>query len=186
VFYGFKNPAVAGLEKPAGLPFPFAGSMLYNLTKFAVPAPDPLQSYLGAARLTPPSSTPAVAGIWGHTQNFGATTVTRDFMPKGELCGGCHVVIAPEIPVEYPKIRNSYQIQADGKIAPPYYPGTTNKPCPRSSRCRTGCSIPRSIRACSSRSNRRPTSNGRRRPASAAPRRRPPARSATCRTPKGR
>ena len=130
VFYGFRNPAVAGLEKPVGLPFPFAGSMLYNLTKFAVPAPDPLQSYLGAARLTPPSSTPAVADIWGHTQNFNATTVTRDFMPKGELCGGCHVVIAPEIPVEYPKIRNSYQIQADGKIAPPYYPGTKNKPCP--------------------------------------------------------
>lgn len=128
VFYGFKNPAVAGLEKPVGLPYPFAGSVLYNLTKFAVPEPDPLDSYVGAARFAP-GSKPAVAQIWGHTQNFSATSVTRDFMPKGELCGGCHVVIAPEIPIQYPKVRNSYQIQKDGTIAPPFYPGTT-KPCP--------------------------------------------------------
>jgi len=130
VFYGFRNPAVAGLEKPVGIPYPFAGSMLYNLNKFAAPEPDPLQSYTGAAHLTQaPSSKPAVAEIWGHTQNFGAATLTRDFMPKGELCGGCHVVIAPEIPVQYPKIRNSYQIRKDGTLAPPYYPGT-NRPCP--------------------------------------------------------
>ena len=130
VFYGFKNPAVAGLEKPVGLPYPFAGSMLYNLKKFAAPEPDPLQGYVGAAHLTPtPASKPAVAQIWGHTQNFSAATLTRDFMPKGELCGGCHVVIAPEIPQLYPKIRNSYQIKMDGSIGPPYYPGTM-RPCP--------------------------------------------------------
>ena len=130
VFYGFSNPAVAGLEKPVGLPYPFAGSVLYNLNKFAAPEPDPLQSYAGAAHLTPsPSSKPAIAEIWGHTQNFSAATLTRDFMPQGELCGGCHVVIAPEIPVRYPTIRNSYQIRKDGSIAPPHYPGT-NQPCP--------------------------------------------------------
>lgn len=131
VFYGFKNPAVAGLEKPVGLPYPFAGSVLYNLKKFSVPEPDPLDSYSGAARFTP-GSKPAVAEIFGHSQNFNVTTVTRDFMPKGELCGGCHVVIAPEIPIAYPKVRNSYQIDPKNPNAPPkpaMYPNT-NKPCP--------------------------------------------------------
>lgn len=134
VFYGYKNPAMAALEKPVGLPYPFAGAVLYNLKKLAAPEPDPLDGYIGAARFTP-GSNPAVAEIWGHTQNFNVPTVTRDFMPKGELCGGCHVVIAPEIPVKYPTIRNMDQIQPDGSIAPPYYPGTSasgkpGKPCP--------------------------------------------------------
>jgi hypothetical protein len=134
VFYGFGNVAVAGVEKPVGLPYPFAGSVLYNLKKFSAPEPDPVNSYAGAAHFTR-GSNPAIAEIWGHTQNFSAATVTRDFMPKGELCGGCHVVIAPEVPVKYPAVRNSYQIQNDGSIAPPYYPGTSSpgkpgKPCP--------------------------------------------------------
>lgn len=137
VFYGFKNPAVAGLEKPVGLPYPFAGSVLYNLKKFAAPEPDPLNSYSGAARIIP--ATPPAANIFGHLQNFSAATVTRDFMPKGELCGGCHVVIAPEVPVAYPTVRNSYQINPNNPNAPPtqpaYYPnsigpGKTPKPCP--------------------------------------------------------
>ena len=137
VFYGFQNPAVAGLEKPVGLPYPFAGSVLYNLKKFSVPEPDPLDSYVGAARLIPASgSEPQKADIYGHAQNFNADTVTRDFMPKGELCGGCHVVIAPEIPIKYPTVRNSYQVLPNGSINPQaYYPGTigangVGKPCP--------------------------------------------------------
>ena len=137
VFYGFGDPAVADLEKPVGLPYPFAGSVLYNLKKFAAPEPDPLDSYVGAAHLIPASgSNPQTAEIWGHTQNFNADTVTRDFMPKGELCGGCHVVIAPEIPIKYPTVRNSYQIQPNGSVSPQaYYPGTIGangigKPCP--------------------------------------------------------
>lgn len=134
VFYGFKDPPVAGLEKPAGLPYPFAGSISYNFGKFSAPEPDPIDSYAGAAHFTP-GSNPPIAEIYGHQQNFNIPTVTRDFMPKGELCGGCHVVIAPEIPVKYPQIRNSYQIRSDGSIAPPYYPGTSvngapGKPCP--------------------------------------------------------
>jgi hypothetical protein len=133
VFYGFKNPAVAGLEKPVGLPYPFAGSVLYNLKKFSVPEPDPLDSYVGAARLVPASgSEPQKADIYGHAQNFNADTVTRDFMPKGELCGGCHVVIAPEIPIKYPTVRNSYQIDPNNPSAPPkpaMFPNT-NTPCP--------------------------------------------------------
>jgi hypothetical protein len=131
VFYGFKNPPVAGLEKPAGFPYPFAGSVQYNLKKFAAPEPDAQNSYNGAARFMP-GSKPAVANIFGHLQNFNVSTVTRDFMPKGELCGGCHVVIAPEIPIAYPKVRNSYQIDPDHPNAPPkpaMYPNT-NKPCP--------------------------------------------------------
>lgn len=131
VFYGFKNPPVAGLEKPAGFPYPFAGSVQYNLKKFAAPEPDAQNSYNGAARFMP-GSKPAVANIFGHLQNFNVSTVTRDFMPRGELCGGCHVVIAPEIPIAYPKVRNSYQIDPDHPNAPPkpaMYPNT-NKPCP--------------------------------------------------------
>ena len=132
VFYGFKNPAVAGLEKPVGLPYPFAGSVLYDLTKFSAPEPNDLDGYSGAAH-PPPSPSPAVAQIYGHSQNFsGTTTVTRDFMPKGELCGGCHVVIAPEIPIAYPLVRNSYQIDPKNPNAPPkpaMYPNT-NTPCP--------------------------------------------------------
>lgn len=131
VFYGFKNPAVAALEKPAGFPYPFAGSVQYNLNKFAAPEPNAQDSYNGAARFTP-GSNPAVANIFGHLQNFTATTVTRDFMPRGELCGGCHVVIAPEIPIAYPKVRNSYQIDPNNPNAPPkpaMYPNT-NTPCP--------------------------------------------------------
>jgi hypothetical protein len=131
VFYGFKNPAVAGLELPVGLPYPFAGAVLYNLKKFAAPEPDSLTNYAGAARFIP-GSKPAAADIFGHAQNFNVSTITRDFMPKGELCGGCHVVIAPEIPIAYPKIRNSYQIDPNNPNAPPkpaMYPNT-NKPCP--------------------------------------------------------
>ncbi len=128
VFYGFQNPAIAGLELPLGFPYPFAGSVLYNLNAFAAPKPDPLQGFVGAANLT--GAQPQQAQIWGHQQNFNSTTtITRDYMPKGEFCGGCHVVIAPEIPVQYPTVRNKYQILSNGKIAPPYYPGTT-KPCP--------------------------------------------------------
>ena len=131
VFYGFKNPAVAGLDLPVGLPYPFAGSVLYNLKQFAAPEPDSLTNYAGAARFVP-GSKPAAADIFGHAQNFNVSTITRDFMPKGELCGGCHVVIAPEIPIAYPKIRNSYQIDPNNPNAPPkpaMYPNT-NKPCP--------------------------------------------------------
>lgn len=133
VFYGFQNPAVAGLEKPVGLPYPFAGSVLYDLNKFSVPEPDPLDSYVGAAHLVPASgSNPQKADIYGHDQNFNADTVTRDFMPKGELCGGCHVVIAPEIPIAYPTVRNSYQVDPNNPSAPPkpaMFPNT-NTPCP--------------------------------------------------------
>jgi hypothetical protein len=137
VFYGFGNQAVADLEKPVGLPYPFAGSVLYNLKKFSAPEPDPIDNYLGAAHLIPATqSNPQIADIYGHTQNFNADTVTRDFMPKGELCGGCHVVIAPEIPIKYPTVRNSYQVQPNGSVNPQaYYPGTigangVGKPCP--------------------------------------------------------
>ena len=132
VFYGFKNPAVASLELPVGLPYPFAGSVLYNLKNFAAPDPDPLNSYAGAARFVAGSNPPA-ANIYGHSQNFNVATVTREFMPKGELCGGCHVVIAPEVPIAYPTVRNSYQLNPNNPNAPPtqpaMYPGT-NKPCP--------------------------------------------------------
>jgi hypothetical protein len=134
VFYGFKNPAVAGLEKPVGLPYPFAGSVLYNLKKFAAPQPNELDGYSGAAHPAPfPTPSGTAAQIYGHSQNFSmTTTVTRDFIPKGELCGGCHVVIAPEIPIGYPTVRNSYQIDPNNPNAPPkpaMYPNT-NKPCP--------------------------------------------------------
>lgn len=135
LFYGYHNDAVAGLESPLGFPYPFAGSMLYNLNKFAAPEPDPLQSYSGAATLT--GSNPQQAQIFGHQQNFNGTpTLTRDYMPKGEFCGGCHVVIAPEIPIYYPQVRNKYQIQPgkpNGPYLPAMYPGPygpTNKPCP--------------------------------------------------------
>jgi len=135
VFYGFRDKAIAGLESPLGFPYPFAGSMLYNLGKFAAPEPDPLQSFLGAAVLT--GSKPQQAQVFGHQQNFNSTpTVTRDYMPKGEFCGGCHVVIAPEIPIDYPKVRNKYQIQPgkpNGPYLPAMYPGPygpTDKPCP--------------------------------------------------------
>jgi hypothetical protein len=138
VFYGFKNPAVAGLEKPLGLPYPFAGSVLYNLNKFSAPDPDSLNGYAGAARFAPRSKPPA-ADIFGHSQNFNVSTITRDFMPKGELCGGCHVVIAPEVPIQYPTVRNGYQINPNNPNAPPtqpaFYPdsigpGKTPRPCP--------------------------------------------------------
>lgn len=132
VFYGFKNPAVAGLEKPVGLPYPFAGSVLYNLKELTAPEPDPLAGYTGSAHLAE-GPKPQVAAIYGHAQSFNASTVTRDFMPKGELCGGCHVVVAPEIPAEYPTIRNSTQIDPNHPKAPPgpaMYPNDHTKACP--------------------------------------------------------
>jgi hypothetical protein len=129
VFYGFTDPAVAQLESPPGFPFPFAGSVLYNLNQFVAPPQDPLQSYVGSAHWVP--GKPRQASIYGHQQNFGIDTGTADYLPKGEFCGGCHVVIAPEIPQEYPKIRNKYQIGQNGQILPAYYPQPGNTtPCP--------------------------------------------------------
>jgi len=129
VFYGFLNPAVAQLESPPGFPFPFAGSVLYDLDQFVAPPQDPLQSYVGSAHWTP--GKPQQAQIFGHQQNFGIDTGTADYLPKGEFCGGCHVVIAPEIPQEYPRIRNKYQIGPNGQIYPAHYPQPGNTtPCP--------------------------------------------------------
>ena len=127
VFYGFLNPAVAQLESPPGFPFPFAGSVLYNLNQFVAPQEDQLQSYVGSAHWTQGQK----AQIYGHQQNFGIDTATMDFLPKGEFCGGCHVVIAPEIPQQYPTIRNKYQIGQNGQILPAHYPQPGNTtPCP--------------------------------------------------------
>ena len=135
-FYGFHNEAIAGLESPLGIPYPFAGSVLYNLGALAAPAPDPLQSYSGAVNWAS-GTNPPQAQIFGHEQNFNSvSTLAQNYMPKGEFCGGCHVVIAPEIPIDYPKVRNKYQIQPgkpNGPYLPAMYPGPygpTNKPCP--------------------------------------------------------
>jgi cytochrome c553 len=124
VFYGFGKPSIAALEDPLGLAYPFAGSMAYDLTRFVAPKPDLNSGFVGKSSANPE--------IWGHQQSFNnASTVTPDYLPKGEFCGGCHVVIAPAIPLRYPTIRNKDQILADGSVQlGANYPGTSN-PCPK-------------------------------------------------------
>jgi hypothetical protein len=122
VLYGFSNPAVGAVESPLGINYPFAGSVGYDLTQFVAPPKDALTiGYVG-------NNNPE---IWGHQQSFNATTVKNDSLPQGEFCGGCHVVIAPAIPIAYPQARNMGQINpVTGAISQPaMYPGTT-KPCP--------------------------------------------------------
>jgi cytochrome c553 len=129
VFYGFSNSALVALEEPLGLAYPFAGSMAYDLTRFVAPQPDLSSGFVGKNRgvmgQTPPPE------IWGHQQSFNnASTVTPDYLPKGEFCGACHVVIAPEVPRLYPRVRNKDQILPNGqpKLGA-NYPGT-DTPCP--------------------------------------------------------
>ena len=66
VFYGFKDPAVAGLEKPVGLPYPFAGSVSYNLNKFSAPEPDPIDHLSVASTTT------------GHPEPYNPESTARD------------------------------------------------------------------------------------------------------------
>jgi hypothetical protein len=143
VFYGFRNPAVAGLENRGCRSVCRVDALQPHQVRSA--GAGPAQSYLGAARLTPPSSTPAVAGIWGHTQNFNATTVTRDFMPRASSAGLPRGDRAGD-PAEYPKIRNGYQIRRTGRSRRRTYPGTKNKPCPPVKPLPNGLFDPRSIR----------------------------------------
>ena len=121
VLYGFKNPAIAAAESPLGIAYPFTGSVGYDLTQFVAPPKDALTiGYVGNNN----------AEIWGHQQSFNATTLKDDSLPQGEFCGGCHVVIAPAIPIQYPQVRNMDQINPDGTVSQPArYPGT-NQPCP--------------------------------------------------------
>jgi hypothetical protein len=122
VLYGFPNPAVGAVEAPLGINYPFSGSVGYDLTQLVAPPQDKLTiGYLGNNN----------AEIWGHQQSFKVSTAKDNSLPQGEFCGGCHVVIAPAIPIMYPQARNMGQIDpVTGQITKPAtYPGT-NTPCP--------------------------------------------------------
>jgi hypothetical protein len=125
MFYGFSNNDIAAVEDPVGIAYPFTGSVKYDLTKLVAPPSNANAGYAGRVQGNPE--------IWGHQQNFNNTsTVKNAAMGSGEFCGGCHVVIAPAVPVNYPTIRNTTQIDANGNPTggPATYPGNPQKACP--------------------------------------------------------
>jgi hypothetical protein len=128
-FYGYKNSTLPALLNPKGFDFPFSGNLLYNFNSLNAPPPDLNRGFVGAAQITSPAGQPQKASIWGHQQSFALDARVRPYLPDAQLCGGCHVVLAPKIPMQYPTVRNAQQLGSNGQILPPYYPGT-QKPCP--------------------------------------------------------
>ena len=137
-FYGYKIPNFAKLETPEGFDYPITSTFQYDLGAINAPPADLNAGYVGAARTVSKPGETEQSKIWAHQQDFGADTRKQDYLPGTEVCSGCHVVIVPKLPMEYPAVRNTTQInekgeikrEPDGRIVSATYPYDENKTCP--------------------------------------------------------
>ncbi|MEM7237500.1 MAG: hypothetical protein AAF501_06725, partial [Pseudomonadota bacterium] len=85
VFYGPEDQTIPRRQNPMGPPYPLTSNFQFDTRTIYSP-------------LNPFSEEPGAAS---HAQALGMNLVQQGYFEQAEMCGGCHVVIVPQIPDSY-------------------------------------------------------------------------------------